>query len=102
MKIKDWLNNFFIKQNNNKKVIHVNELKNGIDVIVKTKDPTKIFSPHPPLRWNLSSEENQNKTVKGTITKVVKEKNVIGFELSSINRSTFFFTDEIEIIFERE
>jgi hypothetical protein len=102
MKIKDWLNNFFVKQEKNKKILNVNELKNGIDVIVKTKDPTKIFSPHPPLRWNLSSEENSTKTVKGTITKVLKEKNVIGFELSSINRTTFFFTDEIELIFERE
>jgi hypothetical protein len=102
MKIKDWLNSFFTKQKNDKKIINVNELKNGIDVIVKTKDPTKIFSPHPPIRWNLSSEENTTKIVKGTITKVLKEKNVVGFELSSINRSTFFFTDEIEIIFERE
>ena len=109
----NWFKNFFTKNKNstekNLKTIQkiAESLVIGDDVIVSFKDPKKIFSPHPPSRWNLSQEENDKGSLKGTVTLILEESNnVTGLELSCICigrgqnrwRSTIFFLDEIKDI----
>ncbi len=109
----NWLKNFFIQKSNKKeknlKAIQkiADKLIVGDEVIISFKDPKKIFSPHPPARWNLSEEENNRGLLKGTVTLIFRElNNVTGFEISSICinenknkwRSTVFFLDEIQDI----
>lgn len=109
----NWFKNLFIKQSNNKeknlKTIQkiAQDLVVGDDIFLSFKDPKKIFSPHPPSRWNLSEEENNRGSLKGTVTLILEESNnVTGIELSCIClgpgqnkwRSTTFFLDEIRNI----
>jgi len=109
----NWFKSLFDKQDSKKdknlKSIQkiASELVVGDEVLVSFKDPNKIFSPHPPSRWNLSEEENNRGSLKGTITLILEESNSItGLELSCIClgngqnkwRSTIFFLDEIRDI----
>jgi len=109
----NWVKNFFsskpiTKEKSLKTIAKIaKDLVVGDDIIVFFKDPNRIFSPHPPARWNLSEEENKSGKLKGTVTLILEESNTVtGLELSCICisknqnkwRSTVFFLDEIQDI----